>query len=127
MNKKEVNYLESRDYMGIQGKGITNSTYIRTKSPNKKQKARFAITEITKHNLRKFCKKFKNSPYIGYKIKHIHNEPTEDYFLLIKNITKRIKNEIHVWLCNKGVKSGTNETIGNVNEEIGHFKNVIQS
>ena len=56
MNKKEVNYLESRDYMGIQGKGITNSTYIRTKSPNKKQKARFAITEITKQNLSKFAR-----------------------------------------------------------------------
>ena len=49
------------------------SLYIRNKRSNKKKKARFAITDITKQDLRKFLKNFKNSPYLGYKSKQVRN------------------------------------------------------
>ena len=63
--------------MGRPSKGLTTSTYRRNKSPNKKQKAMFAITDITNQELRKFHKKFKNSPYLGYRSKQVQNVPTE--------------------------------------------------
>ena len=44
----------------------------------------FAITDITNQDFRKFIRKFNNATYIGYKSKQVHNEPTEDYFFLIK-------------------------------------------
>ena len=77
--------------MGRPGKGLTTSLYLRSKVPNKKQKARFSITDITEQDFRKLIKKFDNSPYLGLSSKHVHNEPTDDYFLLNKNINKLIK------------------------------------
>ena len=49
------------------------------------------MTDITNEDFRKFLKKFNNSLYIGYKIKQVQNEPTQDYFFLIKQITKLMK------------------------------------
>ena len=46
--------------MGILDKGLTTSLSLMTKSPNKKQKAKFAITDITNQDLRKFLNKYKN-------------------------------------------------------------------
>ena len=77
IEKREVKSSESKDYMGIPGKGMNTSLELRTKSPNKKQKARFSMTEITNQDFIKFLKKFNNSPYLGYNSKHIHNEKTE--------------------------------------------------
>ena len=90
--------------MGRIGEGMTEFLSIRIKIPNKKQKARFSITDITNQAFRNFLKKFKNSPYLGYKSKKVHNEATEAYFFLIKQITKPIQRERHVGLCTKGVK-----------------------
>ena len=92
--------------------GMTSSLALRTKIPNKKQKTRFAITDITKQDYRKFLKNFESSPYLGYNIKQFHNEPTEDYLFLIKHITKRIKSSIRVWLSTNFVKSGVNKISG---------------
>ena len=72
------------------GKGLTTSLALRTKSPNNKQKERFPITDITNQNFKNFLKMFKNSYYLGYKSKQVHNEPTEAYFFLIKHINKLI-------------------------------------
>ena len=66
----------------------------------------------------KLLKKFKNSSYLGYKSKHVHNEPTEADFILIKQITKLTKSERKVELHNKGVKTCVNKTIGHANETI---------
>ena len=63
--------------MGRPGKGVTTSLTLRTKRTNKKQKASFSITDIAKQDFRKSLKKFDKSPYIGYKIKQVHSEPTE--------------------------------------------------
>ena len=38
LNKKEFTSLESRDYMGIPGKGLSPSLVLRTKIPNKKKR-----------------------------------------------------------------------------------------
>ena len=61
------------------------------KRSNKKKKPGFYITDITNQYFSKLLKKFKNSSYIGYKIKQVHNEPNEAYFFLIKHINKLIK------------------------------------
>ena len=82
--------------MGRPGKGLNNSLDLRTKRSNKKQKARFDITDINNQEFRKFIKKFNNLPYLGYKIKYVHIEPMEAYFFLIKHITKPIKRERQV-------------------------------
>ena len=42
------------------GKRLTTSLDIMTKRPNNKQKARFAITEITNQDFRKLLKEFEN-------------------------------------------------------------------
>ena len=86
------------------GKELTTSLDIRTKSSNKKEKTGFVITEVTNQDFRKFLKKFKNSSYLGYKSKQVHNEVTEAYFFLITYITKLIISKRHVQLHTKGVK-----------------------
>ena len=58
---------------------------------NNKQKERISITDITKQDFRKFLKKFKKSPYLGYKSKKVHKKTTESYLFLIKHITKLTK------------------------------------
>ena len=110
--------------MVISGKYLTTSLNFSNKSPNKKQKSRTAINDITNQYCRKLLKQFNNSPYLGYKKKQIHNEPTEAYFFLIKQVPKLIKIDKHVFLHTKTVKSDAdgkkciNETIGNINETI---------
>ena len=45
--------------MGIPGKGLTTYMDIKTKIPNKKQKEKLPINEITDQNLRKLLEKLK--------------------------------------------------------------------
>ena len=105
--------------MGISGKGLTLSLIISTKRPNKKQKARNSVTDINTQYFRKLLNKFKNLPRIGYKKKKVHNEPTEDYLFLVKQISKILKIKNHVQLCTQRGKSEVVRTK--------HFKNKIQS
>ena len=55
--------------MGRTVEGLTASMDLKKKWQNKKQKARFSITDITNHDIRKLFKQFKNSSDIGYKRK----------------------------------------------------------
>ena len=48
LDKREVTSSESKDSTQITGKGLTTSLALRTKTPNKKQKSIFTITDITK-------------------------------------------------------------------------------
>ena len=98
--------------MGISGKGLNTSMTIRTKRPDKKQKRKTTINIINNQYFRKLLKEFKNSPYLGHKKKKVHNEPTEAYFFLIKQVSKLIKTKKHFWLRTKRVKSDVNKTIG---------------
>ena len=91
------------------GKRLTNSLALRTKRVDKKQNAKFAINDITNQDLRDLLKFFNKLPYLGYKHKHVYNEPTEAYFYPTKHITKLIKSKRHIWLRTKGVKSGVNK------------------
>ena len=45
--------------MGVPGKDINDSLGLRTKIPNKKQKARTSITDVTNQYTRKLLKQFK--------------------------------------------------------------------
>ena len=67
-------------------------------------------------------KKFKNSPYLGYKSEQDRNEPPEAFFFIIKKITKLIKIKGLIHLHTKGVKWGVNEKLGHINETIGRVK-----
>ena len=78
MDKMKVKSSEPRDYMGRAGKGLTTSMVISTKILNKKQKAIFAIIDMTKQDFRNFLKKFKDPPNLSYKIKQVHKYLTED-------------------------------------------------
>ena len=89
---------------------MTTSLDLSTKRPNKKQKVKFAITDIINQDLRELLKNFNNSPDLCYKQKQVHDEPTEAYFLLIEHITKLIKSKRHFLLLTKEVKSGIDET-----------------
>ena len=113
--------------MVIPGTVINTSLTFRTNMPNNKQNSRFAITDIDKQYLSNLLDNFDNSPYLGYKSKQVHNEPTEYYLLLTKYITKIIKTKRHVWIRTKGVKLGANEKIGHVNKTMVHVNKSIQS
>ena len=56
MEKREFASSELRDYMGISGKEMNNYLDLRTKTLNKKQKARIAIADITNQNYRRLLK-----------------------------------------------------------------------
>ena len=71
-------------------------------------------------------KNFDNSPYLGYRSKHINNEPTEAYLFLIKHITKLMKRQEACLTTYQLVKLGVDENIGHVNKTIGHFNEAIQ-
>ena len=60
LDKKEVNYSESRYYMGISGKGLSTSMNLRSKNPNNKQKESTDIIDINNQYFRKFLKRLKN-------------------------------------------------------------------
>ena len=77
LGKKEFTFSVSRDYTERPVRGLTTSLDTRTKSPNKKRKLRFSITDITNHNFSNFLNKFNNSPYLCCKSKQVHNEPNE--------------------------------------------------
>ena len=105
------------------GKDLTTPLDTRTKMSNNKQKERFSITDITNQDFRKFLNNFNNLPYLGYKSKQVHNEPTEDYSFLTKQITKLMKTKRHV--KSNFVKSIVSEKIGHVNKKIGPVNKTI--
>ena len=112
--------------MGRLGIRLTTSLTLRTIIPNNKQKSRIAITDITNKDIRKLLRAFNNSPYKGYKKKHVHDEPTKSYLLLNKKVYKVIKIKKYVWISTKGVKLDIDGT-KRINEKIGHVKTIIQS
>ena len=87
---REVTYSKQRDYMVIPGKGMTTSLSLRTNILYKKQKEIFSITN---KEFRKMLQNFSNSPYLGYTSEHVHSEPPEFYFFLIKHISKLMESE----------------------------------
>ena len=54
------------------GKRVTNSISLSTRIPNKKQRVRTSINEITNQYFRKLLKRFEDSPDIGYNSKQVH-------------------------------------------------------
>ena len=96
-----------------------------TKSINKKQKARISITDITNQYFRKLLREFNNSPCIAYKIKQVHNEPTEADLFLLNQIYKPIQRNKHTRLYIKKIKSNF-DGIKRVNVTIGHVNKIIQ-
>ena len=84
--------------MVISVKGLTTSLTPKTGSPNKKQKARIAITDITNQYFRTLLREFKTFTLSRFKNKWVYNVPTDAYLLLSNQISKLIKIKKHVWL-----------------------------
>ena len=108
------------------GKDMNTSMFLRTKSPNNKQKARTSITGITNQYFRDFLKEFKTSLYLGYKKKQVHNEPNEAYVFLIKHISKQIKVKNQIRLYTRRFKSDIDGK-KRVNRKIEHVSEENQS
>ena len=67
LDKRKVNYPVSSYYVGRSVKGLTTSLALGTKIPNKQQKARTVITDITHKYFRKILKKFRDLLHLGNK------------------------------------------------------------
>ena len=65
----EFTSSESKYYMERPCKGVTTYLSLKMKISKKKHKARFSTNNITNQDFRNLLKKFKNSPYLGSKIK----------------------------------------------------------
>ena len=98
--------------MGGLGKWMNTSLDLSTKSSNKEQKSRFAITDITNQDFRKLLRKLNNPPCLGYKTKQVHNDPNEAYSFPIKLISNLMKIESRVQ--SNFVKLVINKTIGQI-------------
>ena len=90
--------------MNVKELESTNVTPTYKNEANKRN----SITENTNQYFRKLLNKFKNLPYLVYKNKQDHIEPTEAYFFLIEHISKTIKIKKHVHLRTKKVKLDAN-------------------
>ena len=53
----------------------------------------------------KILEAFKDIPYLGYRKRWVKTDPTEDYLLLVKRISQKIKNRNSL-LCDKRIKFG---------------------
>ena len=60
LDKREVTFSWTKDYMGRSGKGLNTSLNIKVKRRNKKQNIRTVITDITNQYFRAFLREYKN-------------------------------------------------------------------
>ena len=81
MDKMKITSSESKDCLGISGKGLITSLGIKTIDMSKKdKKASCAITNVILKDLYYIIKEFENFPYEGYVQKRTKHEPTDSYF-----------------------------------------------
>ena len=92
--------------MGQPFKGVATYQTLRTISrTNKKYKACTAIIKVYPQDFKRILGEFKDIPSLRYRKTWVKKYPTEAYFLLAKNISQLIKENRHVILCNKSIKS----------------------
>ena len=87
LDKKEVTYSGSRNYVRRPVKRMTTYMTIRTRiRPNKKHKERNANTEVVPQYSMKILEEFKDIHYLLYMRIQVRNYPTEVYFFLVKDV-----------------------------------------
>ena len=81
LDKMKITSSESKDNLGISGKGLITSLGIKAKArPHKYKKARYAIGNVRKKGLSKIIREFEKLPYESYERKRPNHEPTDSYF-----------------------------------------------
>ena len=80
---------ESKDNLGRSGKGLITSLGLEAIARTKiYKKARYAIRNVSKKDLSKIIRDFKNSPYKSYESRRPKHEPTDSYFYLARHLVK---------------------------------------
>ena len=78
LDKMKITSLESKNNLGISGKGLITSLGIKAKArPHEYKKARYAIGNVSKKGLSKIIREFEKLPYEIYEKKRPEHEPTE--------------------------------------------------
>ena len=75
--------------MGRSGKGLINSLGLKAKTkPERYQKERYAIVNVSKKHLLKIIREFEKIPDENYKSKRPKHEPTNSYVYLARQREK---------------------------------------
>ena len=89
LGKIRITSSESKDNLGRSGKGFITSLVIKAKSsPNRCQKSRYAIVNVSKKDLSNIIREFEKLPYNSYERRSPKHEPTDSYFYLAIHLTK---------------------------------------
>ena len=85
----KIKSSESKDNLGISGKGLITYLCIKAKvRPHKYNKARHAIVHISKRHLSKIIREFEKLPHESYERKRPKNEPPYSYFCQARQLVK---------------------------------------
>ena len=89
LEKMKTTSSESKDNLGISGKGLINSLVLKAKSMLKRyQKARYAIGNVSKKELSKIIREFEKLIYESYESKRPKHKPTDSYYYLSIQLAK---------------------------------------
>ena len=85
MDKMRITSSESKDNLGISGKGLITSLGLKAKArPNKYKNARYAIGNFSKKDLSKIITELGKLPYKRYERRSPKHETTDSYFYLAR-------------------------------------------
>ena len=85
----KITSSESKDNLGISGKGLITYLILKAKViPKKYKKERYAIVNVSKKELSKIIRDFEKLPYESYERKSSNHKPTERYFYLSRQLGK---------------------------------------
>ena len=91
LHKIKITSSETKEYLGILGKGLINSMGINAiRRPKKNKKAKYAITNVSLKDISKIINMFEKLPYCGYVQKRSKHESIDSYFYLSRQLAKCI-------------------------------------
>ena len=89
LEKMRIKTSESKDDLGISGKGLITSLGLKAKEmPKKYRKKRYAIGNVSKKDISRIIREFEKLYYKSYESMRPRNEPTDSYFYPVRHIEK---------------------------------------
>ena len=89
IDNMRITSSESKDNVGISGKGFSTSLGLKAKvRPKRYKKARYNIGNVSKEDLSKIIREFDKLNYKSFERWRHKNEPTESYFYLAIQLLK---------------------------------------
>ena len=89
LDKMETTSSESKDNLGISGKGLITSLGLKAKvRPKKYKKEWYAIRNVSKKDLSNISRELDNLFYKSYERRRPKHEPTDSYFYLARQLVK---------------------------------------